>query len=316
MADAVPYLLQLAERLGQGLNHLPESRRDVHSQFILSRQYSDGGFMGREGESDLYYTGFAARTLAILGTMTPSVASRLTNYLKQQSRKKLTVIDLLSWLYSAVVAQAAGGDDILGDHTQSWPDRLAEMLEAFRAADGGYRKTEEGAAGSMYHSFLVLLCYQLINRPLPHPRRLIQFVFDRQRDDGGFAEIAPMKRGGTNPTAAAAAILNILGGLDDQVRSDLAEFLSLVKGSEGGFLANSRIPFCDGLSTFTGLLTVQDLKLPIPVDPIQVATFINSLEVAEGGFRGASWDTGTDVEYTFYSLGVLALVGRDAARNP
>ena len=34
---------------------------------------------------------------------------------------------------------------------------------------------------------------------------------------------------------------------------------------------------------------------------------------SDGGFRGAAWDDGHDVEYTFYGLGSLALL---VARNP
>lgn len=305
-----PYLMRLAERLGRGLLGLSPDRRQRHREFLLSRQMPDGGFSGREPGSDLYYTGFAVRGLAVLGGLEFDQAGRVAGYLKQQIRRQLTVIDLLSWLYAAVVVQAAGGEDILGETSENWPDRLAAMLEVFRAADGGYRKTEEGAAGSMYHSFLVVLCYELIARPLPQPRRLVQFVFDRQRDDGGFVEIAPMKRSGTNPTAAGVAILNILGALDDQVRDDMRAFLTEVRSSEGGFLANSRIPFADGLSTFTGLLTAQDLGFTDLWDPGQVEAFANSLEFPTGGFRGASWDDTADVEYTFYGLGILGLLNR------
>jgi geranylgeranyl transferase type-2 subunit beta len=160
----------------------------------------------------------------------------------------------------------------------------------------------------MYHSFLVVLCYELIGRPMPHPQKLIQFVFDRQRDDGGFVEIAPMKKSGTNPTAAGSAILTILGAMDQQAKDDIHAFLKEVRGSEGGFLANTRIPFSDGLSTFTGVLTAQDLGLVDLFDPHQSEAFANSLEFPTGGFRGASWDEAADVEYTFYGLGILGLL--------
>lgn len=308
MAEQAPYLMRLAQRVANGLQGLSPERRAKHRAFLLSRQMPDGGFAGREPGSDLYYTGFAVRGLAVLGGLELIQTDAVAGYLKQQIRRQLTVIDLLSWLYSAVVVQASGGEDILSATAENWPDKLAEMLEVFRANDGGYRKTEEGAAGSMYHSFLVVLCYELIGRPLPQPRRLVQFVFDRQRDDGGFVEIAPMKRSGTNPTAAGAAILNILGAFDDQVKEDVHDFLMEVRGSEGGFLANSRIPFSDGLSTFTGLLTAQDLGFTDLWDRSQVEAFANSLEFPDGGFRGASWDEAADVEYTFYGLGILGLL--------
>jgi len=303
-----PYLMELAQRLGEGLEFLTPERRERHRQFLRSRLMPDGGFAGREEGSDLYYTGFALRGLAILGGLDEADGIQIASYLRKQIRRSLTVIDLLSWLYSALVVQAACGEDVLQDIAENWADQLAQMLEAFRAQDGGYRKTEEGSAGSMYHSFLVVLCYELIGRAVPQPKRLVQFVFDRQRDDGGFVEIAPMKRSGTNPTAAAAAILRILGYLDDSARQDVRAFLNEVRSPDGGFLANTRIPFADGLSTFTGLLTAQDLNLDGILDPSSAKAFIESLELPSGGFRGAVWDEVADVEYSFYGLGVLGLL--------
>jgi len=99
--------------------------------------------------------------------------------------------------------------------------------------------------------------------------------------------------------------------MDDELKSDVQDFLKQVKSSEGGFQANTRIPFADGLSTFTGLLTAQDLELEALIDLDLVQKFMTEwLEFPTGGFRGASWDEQADVEYTFYGLGVLALLGR------
>jgi geranylgeranyl transferase type-2 subunit beta len=138
---------------------------------------------------------------------------------------------------------------------------------------------------------------------------LIQFLYGRQRDDGGFVEISPMKRSGTNPTAAAVATLIILNAMDEELKSDVSDFLKQVKSSEGGYQANTRIPFADGLSTFTGLLTALDLELFSLIEHDQTLKFMTEwLEFPIGGFRGASWDEQADVEYTFYGLGVLALL--------
>ena len=311
MTASVPYLLQLSQRLGDGLRGLPEETRDRHRQFVLSRQMSDGGFAGREPGSDLYYTGFAVRTLAMLGGLSPRDCDSLSPYLSVFRHKTLTLIDLVSLLYSSVMIQAAGGPDCLGFDQPDWSARLGAALESFRTADGGYAKTTEGAAGSVYHSFLVVLCYELIGQTVPQPKKLIQFIYDRQREDGGFVEIAPMKRSGTNPTAAAAAILLRLGGMDNDLRVDLKEYLKQVKSDEGGFLANTRIPFADSLSTFTAVLTQQDLGIPLLIPPQAIRQFIHSLEVPQGGFRGANWDEQADVEYTFYALGTLGLLGKE-----
>ena len=311
MTPDEPYLLRLSNRLATGLLSMAPERRDRHRGFLLAQQLPDGGFRGREGDSDLYYTSFAVRGLSMLGGLGEAECESIGRYVLACRSQELSVIDLVSWLYSGLVVQLAGGPDPLSGAPATFVDEVAESLESTRTADGGYARTTEGAAGSTYHSFMVALAYELLGRTVPEPNRMIQFVYDRQRDDGGFVEISPMKRSGTNPTAAAVALLVMLGGMDDELRDDVGEFLGIVKGDEGGFLANTRIPFSDGLSTFTGLLTVQDLELEGVLRPERAEAFIaGELEFPTGGFRGAAWDTQADVEYTFYGLGTLALLCR------
>jgi geranylgeranyl transferase type-2 subunit beta len=304
-----PYLLRLANRLQQGLARLDGARRERHRMFILSRQQANGGFAGREGDSDLYYTGFAVRGLAILGGLTADECRSIGGFLRGHDPQRLSVIDLISWLYSALVVQASGGEDPLAGGPADWDDRIAATLESVRTADGGYAKSREGAAGSTYHSFLTVLTYELLGKSVPRPNALVQFLYDRQRDDGGFVEIAPMKRSGTNPTAAAVALLKLFGAFDNELRDDVRDFLREVLGAEGGFQANTRIPFADGLSTFTGLLTAQDIGVEKMIDADKLEQFVAGwLEFPTGGFRGASWDEQADVEYTFYGLGILGLL--------
>ena len=59
-----------------------------------------------------------------------------------------------------------------------------------RTPDGGYAKSAEGALGSTYQSFLVAMTYELLGKKPPKLNKLGQFLFDRQREDGGFVEIA------------------------------------------------------------------------------------------------------------------------------
>ncbi|MDA0282847.1 MAG: terpene cyclase/mutase family protein [Planctomycetota bacterium] len=308
-ASSEPYLVRLAERLANGLSRMDEARRDRHRSFILSCQQSDGGFGGREGDSDLYYTSFAVRSLGMLGGMSTAEASSVGRFLAEFDWQGLGVIDLTNWLYTALAVQVFGGGDLLEDEEPDWPQRIAEKLERVRGSDGGYAKSEAGAAGSTYHSFLVTLTYELLGIAPPRPNRLIQFIYDRQRDDGGFVEIAPMKNSGTNPTAAAVGLMSIVGGLDDELREDVRDFLKQTWSNEGGFQANKRIAFADGLSTFTGLLTAQDLNITNVASEAMIERFIAlELEFPTGGFRGAAWDDQADVEYSFYGLGCLALL--------
>ena len=80
---------------------------------------------------------------------------------------------------------------------------------------------------------------------------------------------------------------------------------------EGGLRANSRIPIADVLSTFTGILTLQDLGGLESIDVMAARKFVKSLMVESGGFLAAEWDDTVDVEYSFYGLGTLALLTRE-----
>jgi geranylgeranyl transferase type-2 subunit beta len=303
------YLLQLADRVALGLRRVPPERLDLHRHFVLAQQSPSGGFCGREGDADLYYTGFAVRALAVSGGIPENAVHTLAGWLSSLPLLELNAIDLLSWLYSALVVQASGGPDLLAQKPNDLPNCWLASLQMLRTPDGGFAKSADGALGSTYHSFLAALIHEILGQPIPRKNALTQFLFDRQRDDGGFVEIAPMKRSGTNPTAAAVALLRMLNALDHEIAADVAGFLTDVAGGEGGFQANTRVPFADGLSTFTGLLTAQDLGCPDLIPPERTLNYVqNCLELPAGGFRGAAWDQQADVEYTFYGLGILGLL--------
>jgi geranylgeranyl transferase type-2 subunit beta len=303
-----PYLVRLHERLATGLRSLTPDRTERHRQFVLSVQQPDGGFRGREGDSDLYYTAFAVRTLSLLGAQDAQWQS-IAGYARRRDWRTMGIIDLMNWLSISLALQLAGAGDLTADLAGDWRSDMLTRLERMRRPDGGYAKADEGASGSTYHSFLVLLTYELLGASLPRPNALVQFFYDRQRDDGGFVEIAPMRKSGTNPTAAAAAALDILGAMDAELRDDVRGFLIDSRADDGGFSANGRIPFSDGLSTFTGLLTAQDVDAPRILEINEVRHLVErQLEFPTGGFRAATWDAQADVEYTFYGLGLVALL--------
>lgn len=306
-----PYLVRLTARLADGLARLPAARRRLHSVYLRACQNPDGGFSGREGGSDLYYTGFALRSLAVLGDLSPEVCARTANYLRGCLQQQTSVIDFFSLLYTCALVELFGGDNVLEAVASDWRDRVAATLESFRTADGGYAKTPGAPAGSTYHSFLVTLCYELLGRAAPDSEALVRFILSRRRDDGGFVEVAPMKRSGTNPTAAAVGVLQIVAPetcvSEPGLRAGLIEFLAEMASDEGGLRANGRVPLADLLSTFTGAWTLAELGAGDRLDPYQVHTYAAATERSQGGFHGGLWDSGHDVEYTFYGLGVLGL---------
>jgi geranylgeranyl transferase type-2 subunit beta len=305
--DTDPYLLQLSVRLAQGLTEVTGEVRDRHAAYLCAAQNPDGGWSGREGGSDLYYTGFALRGLAVLDVLTPEVAAAAAGFLRGALTQQTSVVDFFSLLYACMLVQLAGGPDVLGDSAADWPQRVADTLATFRCPDGGYAKTPGGSSGSTYHTFLVGLTYQLLDRPLPEPERVVAFLQSRRREDGGFVEIAPMRRSGTNPTAAGVGTWQMLGELPADVRAGVIDFLAAMASGEGGLRANGRVPLADLLSTFTGMWTLNRLGGLDRIDRAAAVRYASAVERADGGFHGGLWDEGADVEYTFYGLGVLAL---------
>ena len=309
------YLQELTVRLAEGLGQVPEELRQRHVDYFASAQQGDGGFAGRMGGSDLYYTTFALRGLSILGELYGPVAQRAEKYLARQLGSHQTIVDFFSLFYAANLLKVSAGIDIFRSADPNWPDHVAAFLETLRREDGGYSKAPEGHAGSTYHTFLVVLVLQLLQRPIPNPEKVVAFLNSHLEPDGGWREIRVSKRAGTNPTAAAAATLSIiaqdfdgLGAIEDETKEITIDFLCEMQTDEGGLRANTRIPIADLLSSFTGGLTLSDLDSFEELDVNLFRKFVYSLQLPDGGFQAAAWDEAHDVEYTFYGLGCLALL--------
>lgn len=301
------YLERLTLALAHGAAALSPAARQRHVDFLIAHQREDGGFAGRDGPSDLYYTSFALRGLSVLGALEGTVAERAAAFLKTRLSGREPLIDLVSLIFSNTLLELSAGIQVL-DGSAHWKDQLSDMLERYRLADGGYGKTEQGAASSTYHSFLVALCLEVIERPVPDPAALVRFVLSQQGPDGGFREVRVAKRSGTNPTAAAVALLYSFDRLSSTIREDVAEFLLERQDSEGGLCANTRIPICDLLSSFTGLWTLVEIDHHTDLDLAALSRFVRSVEQEQGGFLAASWDGVCDVEYSFYGIATMSLL--------
>jgi geranylgeranyl transferase type-2 subunit beta len=301
------YLEELTVRLAVGVSALSPSVRAGHAAYLKSSQRADGGFAGRAGESDLYYTEFALRSLAVLGELRGPLAERTAQFLRGRLPQSASVIVLL---------ERSAGMDVYGGARAAYHDRVVAAVEQLRRDDGGYAKTARGAASSTYHTFLVLVCQQLLAAPTVRPDRAVEFLMSQQSEGGGFREIRAQKRAGTNPTAAAVGALRILNALTEDVRAGATQFLAEMQTAEGGLRANTRIPVADLLSTFTGALTLSDLDALGEIDISAALRYAKSLQWDDGGFQGAVWDEQRDVEYTFYGIGCLALLGGQTESDP
>ena len=307
------YLPALTLRLAAGLRGLEPERAARHRDFLRRCQRDDGGFLGRAGGSDLYYTSFAVRGLFLLGELSRPLCDSVGDYLKRcgirraETSRPATLIDHLSWLYTASTIALASGGNVPG----RFGEEIAELpatFESCRSADGGYARTHAAASGSTYHTFLVAVGYELLGRRPPDADAVVGFVLSRRRDDGGFVETGPMRRSGTNPTAAAATLLLRFGRIEADVRAGIGRYLTGARDPQGGFRANPRVPAADLLSTFTAIVTAEELGSDDVVDRDATARFVSGLERPDGGYTGAVWDGAADPEYTFYGLGLTALL--------
>ena len=301
------YLQDLTLRLAAGISRLPQEIRDRHAAYLKGAQRQDGGFAGRMGDSDLYYTSFALRGLAILEELDEVTTQKAAGFLRTHLHSQQSIVDFFSLVYSSALLYALCGVEVFSEADQNWDRNVAKFLNSLRREDGGFAKAQEGHAGSTYHTFLVLLVMQMIGEEVPDPDGIVRFLEQQKAAEGGFREIRAARRAGTNPTAAAIATLKILDRLDEATIDDTMEFLLDMQTDEGGLRANTRIPIADALSTFTGMLTIDDLGEIYELDLDRLRRFVDSLQLQEGGFRAAEWDDAHDVEYTFYGLGCLAL---------
>jgi geranylgeranyl transferase type-2 subunit beta len=302
------YLDRLTLQLTAGAALLPMSFVERHAKYITQKQRTDGGWAGREGNSDLYYTSFALRSLAILGYLEGEVAEKSAAFLRQQTQSQQSIVDILSLVYGARLIEAACGIDPFADCEPLWVTRFSDLLDSLRRNDGGFSKSIQGQAGSTYQTFLVAICRELLGTPLPSDDPAGGFLQSQRQVDGGFLEVRVAKRSGTNPTAAAIGGLTTLNRLDADVAERAAQFLFERQMDEGGFAANTRMPLPDLLSTFTGCLTLKSLNALDQIELDSARRYALSMERTDGGFAGFELDPSDDVEYTFYGLGTLSLL--------
>jgi len=302
------YLASLMLRLTRGAARLPESLCARHADYVAAAQRGDGGFAGRRGRSDPYYTSFALRTLAVLGKLQPEVAVSAAAFLQARLAEDLTPADFLALVGAAALIERFTGEDPFARAGRDRRAAVIDFTKRLRRDDGAYAKTERSGPSSTYQTFLVAASKELVGAPLDHAGPIVEVLRSRRRDDGGFVELPVVRQSGTNPTAAAMGLLGILERADEPAARGAAGFLAAMQTPEGGFRANTRIPVADLLSTFTALATLADLGALQTVHTKGAAAYVASLEVPEGGFRGGPWDDAPDVEYTFYGIGSLAVL--------
>jgi geranylgeranyl transferase type-2 subunit beta len=305
-----PYLDALDDLLRPGMAGLSARFADAQVRFVADRQQPDGGFAGRRGRSDPYYTDFALRTLACLSPDHGGFR-RAIGYVSRLPGPPRDAVEFFNVLNARRLGErcpvAVGG----GADPPAWatdPPPPAQGLRGCLLPQGGFARSADDPRVSAYHTFLGALCFQMLGVDLPAVGGAIHGVAALRRPDGGYAELAGGTASQTNATAAAVALLTMHDALSPDDAADAAHFLSAMQSADGGLKAHAAAPGGDLLSTFTGLVTLCGLGGLERIDAAAAARFLRSAAARDGGFLASAGDDSPDVEYTYYGLGALAVL--------
>lgn len=294
------YLSVLDSVIGAGTALLSEGLREAVVASALQFAAPGGGFRGRRGGADLYYTDFGLRLLSLLRPTDPCV-SDTARRLPALCAGPCEVVDAFGALNCRRVLMG------LGTPCEVDLCALREALEARRLRSGGYQR--RGADGlSVYATFLAALCHDMLGDSLPDEQRAAQKIAALQGAAGGFREQPGEGPQQANATAAATAFLSMAGALTDEVQAGAASFLAAAQGPDGGLRAHLGATHGDLLSSFTGLVALVGLGDVRRLDLPALARFVRGLVTRDGGFAAWPGSGETDVEYLYYGLGCLAIV--------
>jgi geranylgeranyl transferase type-2 subunit beta len=298
------YLQALDDLLRAGLAPVSRGFRAAQADFVRARQLPEGGWPGRQGPADPYYTDFALRVLTA-GEGADAALAAAAAYLRDLPAAPRDLVDCFSRLNAVRLLEAAGLAPTV--------DREAVRAVVLRQAVDGGGFGRPGGGVSAYQTFLGALCCELLGLELPEAAGARERVRGLACAQGGFSDLAGETSGQTSTTAAAVGFLGLREALTAEEARGAADLLARAQAVDGGFRAHPGAPESDLLSTFTGLLTLAGLDGLDRVDLEAAGRFLKAVAAPQGGFRGTPRDSEADVEYTYYGLGVMALLQTAAA---
>jgi hypothetical protein len=264
-------------------------------QFLLSQLHASGGFSGRDGSPDLYYTVFGIEGLLALQADLPhqSLAQWLATH---TDGSQLDFIHLCCLIRSQAAMQNTAW---LEQHRSHISTRLEEQ---HRTPCGGYHVKPKQAHGNAYASLLAFAAYEDLRLPLPQAQRLRDCLDGLRTADHAWSNEAGLPLGMAPPTAA---VLTLYRRMSWPTPPQSLHWLLSCLHDQGGFLAFPQAPLPDLLTTAVVLHSLASSEANL--QPLQepCLDFIDSLWSAAGGFHGNWTDHELDCEYTYY--GLLAL---------
>ncbi len=273
-------------------------------EFLLRQRDENGGFRGRQGGGDLYYTRFALRTLDALGWPAGLDWTPTAQFVRRQAPAASDPIAIFCAIDAAAVLAAAAAPPWSGEEQAQAEAKLIGRLDRLPAQT------------SLYDAFLAALARVACRSPAPSAESVEPLLQACKRPDGGFAESPAGTAGQTNPTAAAVGLMDLTGLLQRPIADGIAEFLLGMRRPDGGFAAHAAAPVSDLLSTFTALVSLRALDRLRQIRLSAAGRYVQSLARPQGGFAGWTADGQPDAEFTYYGLGSLGLLAEAAGKAP
>ena len=280
---------RMAEQARRATRHLA-SATEVVGKFTLARIHKDGGFRGRDEQSDLYYSIFGIESIRALEIDHDWAATRqyLAKFRQGQTLDFMHLTSLIRCRYALAM-----NDDVI------FLTGAMSALESFRSDDGGYSPFPHSAQGSTYGCYLAHAAYQDLGAPMPHPDGLLTSLNGLRAADGAYGNDPEQIEGTTTTTVGAILVLHDLG---ETIPDSLLEWLQERQHSEGGFVASPATPAPDLLSTATALYALHVAGSFEGILTQRCIDFVEGLWHEEGAFCGSWFDDVPDCEYTFYGL--------------
>lgn len=301
----MPYLQFLDALLSEHTRDLSRSFTRAQLDHVRSAQMPDGGFSGRQGQSDLYYTDFGLRLIVCLDPRSDMLHSA-AEFVASVADTPNDVVECFCLLNSARLLGRCGIT------LQVDLDAITQLVLGHSLASGGFG----GLTGALsaYHTFIGALACEILQQPMPDVQAARTAITALRSTDGGFCERPGQGVGQTSATAAAVGFLLLIGGLEDTPADNAVDFLARLQTPDGGLAAHPQVGHGDLLSTFTGMVTLAAFDGLHRLDLAAVARFLRAVARPSGGFSACLSAPSADVEYTYYGLGCMAL-SRSAARH-
>lgn len=280
--------------LARGRASLPQP--DAALAFVLSQCNPDGGFAGRDGASDLYYTSFGLHLLLAFGR--PLDVARHRPTLDAVVPANLDLVHLCCWIRCLALL------DQLDDARRQ---QLRRLVAGFRSRDGAFAAQANADHCTAYATFLVLAAWQDLSDGgagddlPPDPPAIARALAALQSPEGGYVNEVAV------PVASApatACVMTVLAQMGQPVALAAGEYLRGLF-QDGGFAAFVGSPWPDLLTTGTSVFALAQAGEDTSALRPAMREFVHSMNRG-GGFCGQLQQT-PDVEYTFYAL--LALGG-------